>query len=165
VIHDPGAWWPLVWLERSALAVAMRQWLWLYPAVEIAHIAGIAALVGGAVLFDLRLLGVSRGLPVAALAAHALPWARIGLAVVAVSGALMFVAHATEWAQHPAFRLKLGLIAAAGLNAGAFHRGVFRSVAAWDRDRPAPLAARLAAVLSLLLWTAVIACGRLLAYL
>jgi hypothetical protein len=165
LIHDPRAAAWLVWLESSPVAVAMRQWLWLYPAVEVLHIAGIAALVGGAVMFDLRLLGVSRGLPVAALAAHLLPWARVGLGMVAISGALMFTAHATEWAQNPAFRVKLLLIAAAGTNAWAFHRWPFRAVARWDRDLPAPAHARIAALLSMVLWLSVIACGRLLAYL
>ena len=165
MIHDPGAAAWLVWLESSPVAVAMRQWLWLYPAVEVLHIAGIAALVGGAVMFDLRLLGVSRGLPVAALAAHLLPWARVGLGMVALSGALMFTAHATEWAQNPAFRVKLLLIAAAGANAWAFHRWPFRAVVRWDRDLPAPAHARVAALLSMILWLSVIACGRLLAYL
>lgn len=165
MIHDPQAAAWLVWLEGSALAVAMRQWLWLYPAVEIVHITGIAALVGGAVLFDLRLLGLSRSLPVATLAAHLLPWSRVGLALVAVSGACMFTAHATEWAENPAFGVKMILIVLAGLNAGAFHRWPFRGVAAWDRGAPAPPAARAAAALSIALWLSVIACGRLLAYL
>lgn len=165
MIHDPRAAAWLVWLESSPVAVAMRQWLWLYPAVEVLHIAGIAALVGGAVMFDLRLLGVSPGLPVAALAGHLLPWARVGLGMVATSGALMFIAHATEWAQNPAFRVKLLLIVAAGANAWAFHRWPFRGVARWDRDLPAPGDARAAALLSMILWLSVIACGRLLAYL
>lgn len=164
MIHDPNAWAPLVWLEGSALAVAMRQWLWLYPAVEAAHIAGIAALVGGAMMFDLRLLGLSRSLPVAALAGHLLPWARVGLGVVAISGALMFTAHPTEWVGNPAFTVKVVLIVLAGINAGVFHRWPFRSVHGWDRDVAAPLAARVAAVSSLVLWTGVIVCGRLLAY-
>ena len=154
-----------VWLEATAVGTAMRQWLWLYPAVEVLHIAGIAALVGGAVMFDLRLLGVSRGLPVAALAAHLLTWSRVGLGLMAVSGALMFTAHATEWAENPAFRVKMLLIIAAGLNAWAFHRWPFRSVAGWDREIPAPPRARAAAVVSIALWLSVITCGRLLAYL
>jgi hypothetical protein len=165
LIHNPQAAVWQVWLESSAVAVAMRQWLWLYPAVEVLHIAGIAALVGGAIMFDLRLLGISRGLPVAALAAHLLPWARVGLGLVAVSGALMFTAHATEWAENPAFRVKMLLIIAAGVNAWAFHRWPFRSVARWDRDTAAPPRARVAAVVSIVLWLAVITCGRLLAYL
>ena len=165
MIHNPQAAAWLVWLESSAVAVAMRQWLWLYPVVEIVHITGIVGLVGGAVMFDLRLLGISRGLSVAALAGHLLSWARVGLGLVVLSGALMFTAHATEWAENPAFRVKILLIVVAGLNAWAFHRWPFRSVAGWDRDTVAPPCARLAAVVSIVLWLAVIACGRLLAYL
>ena len=154
-----------VWLETSAAAMAMRQWLWLYPVVEIAHILGFVVLVGSAAMFDLRLLGLSPRLPVAAMARHLLPWAQRSLLVIAPTGFLMFMAHATEMAANPAFRLKLILIAAAGLNAAIFHRAPFRSVEVWDRDRPTPAAAKIAAVVSLLLWGGVLACGRLLAYL
>ena len=163
-MHPPSgpAW--AVWLETSGVAVAMRQWLWLYPTVEIAHILGFVVLVGSAVMFDLRLLGLSRGIPASELAAHLLPWARLALAVVAPTGFLMFIAHATEFAFNPAFQLKLLLIAAALLNAAIFHRWPFRAVGDWETEVPAPRAARLAGALSLLLWTGVISCGRLLAY-
>jgi hypothetical protein len=162
--HQPvGPAW-LVWLETTALADAMRGWLWLYPSVEILHIAGIVLLVGAAAMFDLRLLGLSRALPVAALAGHLLPWARVGLGVAAVTGALMFTAHATEFAESPVFQLKVALIAAGCLNAAIFHRWPFRSVPAWGPGGRAPLAARSAAVLSLGIWASAIACGRLLAY-
>jgi hypothetical protein len=154
----------LVWVEGSALAVAMRQWLWLYPIVEIVHIAGLAILVGAAIMFDLRLLGLSRHLPVADLAGHLLRWARASLMLIVPSGLMMFSAHATEMAASPVFRLKLILIAGAALNAAAFHTRTFRSVATWNRDAEAPAAAKIAALLSMLLWTGVISCGRLLAY-
>ena len=163
-MHPPSgpAW--AVWLETSPVAVAMRQWLWLYPTVEIVHIVGFVVLVGSAFMFDLRLLGLSRALPVSAMAEHLLRWARLALLLVVPSGALMFVAHATEMADNPAFRLKLLLIAAAFLNAGLFHRWPFRAVGDWDTEISAPWAARLAGALSLALWIGVIACGRLLAY-
>jgi len=67
----------------------MREWLWLYPIVEILHIIGLAVLVGAAVLFDLRLLGVSRNLPAAALAAHLLRWARASLLLIVPPGLMM----------------------------------------------------------------------------
>jgi hypothetical protein len=164
-MHPPSgpAW--AVWLETSGVAVAMRQWLWLYPTVEIVHILGFVVLVGAAFMFDLRLLGLSRGLPVSAMAEHLLRWSRLALLVVAPTGALMFMAHATEMLVNPAFRLKLLLIAAAFLNAALFHRWPFRAVGDWDTEMLAPWPARLAGGLSLLLWTGVIACGRLLAYL
>src|SRR5687767_14370655 len=61
-------------LEAAPLAVSMRTELWLYPIVEIVHILGFALLVGSIVVLDLRLLGLSRALPVRTLARHVLPW-------------------------------------------------------------------------------------------
>jgi hypothetical protein len=165
VTHAPkGAAW-LVWLETSTPAAAMRESMWLYPAIESLHIAGFVVLVGAAVMFDLRLLGLSPGLSARGMADHLLPWSRMALLLVVPTGALMFSAHATEFADNPAFRVKLLLLAAAGLNAGLFHWKTFASVADWDQLRRAPVLARLAAVLSLVLWTGVIAAGRLIAYL
>lgn len=154
----------LVWLETSGLAVAMRQWLWLYPIVEILHILGFVVLVGAAFSFDLRLLGASRALPVVAMERHLLRSARFSLLVIVPSGLMMFAAHATEMAENPAFRVKVLLLVAAGLNAAVFHRVPFRSVGDWDTEARAPGLARLAGGLSIVLWTGVIACGRLLAY-
>jgi hypothetical protein len=51
------------------------------------------------------------------------------------------------------------------LNAGAFHPGPFKSVRRWAVAAATPRWARLAAALSLVLWTGAICCGRLLAYL
>lgn len=155
----------LVWLETTGFAAAMREWLWLYPIVEILHIVGLAVLVGAAALFDFRLLGLSRSIRVTTLAAHLLPWARRSLLLIVPTGVMMFTAHATEMASNPAFQIKLSLLIAAGLNAAAFHAGVFRTVAAWDLEVAAPPAAKLSAILSLCLWSGVITCGRLLAYL
>jgi len=78
---------------------------------------------------------------------------------------MMFAAHATEMAENPAFQLKLLLLATAGLNAAAFHWGIFRTVTAWNQNLAAPAPAKIAAILSLALWSGVITCGHLLAYL
>ena len=151
-------------IEASALGQAMRQWLWLYPSVEIVHITGIALLVGSIAILDLRLLGLSRSLPVRRLAAHILPWSIASFALIVPSGLAMFVAHAGDLISNPVFAVKMCLILLAGANAGVLHAGVFRSAGQWDVDVMPPLAARVAAGASLLLWISVIACGRLLAY-
>lgn len=151
-------------IEGSALGQAMRQWLWLYPTVEIVHICGIALLVGSIAVLDLRLLGFSRNLSVRTLAAHALPWTIGSFLLILPSGLAMFVAHAGDLIASPVFALKICLIMAAGTNAAVFHAGVFRGAARWDIDVMPPAAARAAAALSLLLWISVISCGRLLAY-
>jgi hypothetical protein len=157
-----GGW--LEVLERSAVGAAMRDSLWLYPAVETVHLLGLATLVGCAAAFDLRLLGVSRHLPARAVARHLLTCARVGFAVAAVSGALLFSSDATALAENPAFRWKLALISVAGLNALRFHLGPFRVGGDWDHDRPAPLAAKIAAAVSLTVWAGVVTAGRLIAY-
>ena len=162
----PGG--PFAGLEASALGRAMREWLWLYPSVEIVHIAGIALLFGSIAILDLRLLGLSREIPVRRLARHVLPWSAASFALIVPSGLAMFTAHASEFIQSEVFVLKIGLIMAAGLNAALFHSLVYRTADVWDaeemRNLPPPPSARVFAALSLALWVAVIACGRLLAY-
>lgn len=159
---------PMGAIEASSLAVAMRQWLWLYPSVEIVHITGIGLLFGSIAVFDLRLLGLSRSIPVRALAKHVLPWTAASFTLIVPSGLMMFSAHASDFIQSGVFVLKMGLILAAGLNAALFHAITFRTADVWDseemRKLPPPPSARLAGALSLLLWILVIACGRLLAY-
>ena len=159
---------PLGALEASGLGEAMRQWLWLYPSVEIVHIVGIALLFGSVAVLDLRLLGLSRHIPVRTLARHVLPWTAASFVLIVPSGLMMFTAHASDFIQSGVFVLKMGLILAAGLNAALFHTITLRTADVWDSEEmrrlPPPPSARLAGALSLLLWISVIACGRLLAY-
>jgi hypothetical protein len=159
---------PLGALEASALGQAMRQWLWLYPSVEIAHLLGIALLFGSIAVLDLRLLGVWKRVPVKPLAAQVLPWSAAAFLLIVPSGLLMFVAHAGDFIASPVFVLKMCLIMAAGVNAAAFHAITLRTVDVWDaeemRKLPPPPSARLAGAVSLAIWISVIACGRLLAY-
>jgi hypothetical protein len=158
---DAAAGWA-AWVAATPPALAMRANAWLYPAVEILHIAGFAVLVGAVAMFDLRVLGLGRDLPVRALARHLLPWSAGSMLLVVPTGLLLFVAEAPDLAVNPVFLLKLGLIGVAGLNALAFHAGPYRAAEGWQGR--APPRACLHALLSLLLWLAVIACGRLLAY-
>jgi len=159
---------PLGALEASGLGQAMRQWLWLYPSVETVHIVGIGLLFGSIAVLDLRLLGLSRTISVRTLAKHVLPWTAASFLLIVPSGLMMFTAHASEFIDSPVFVLKMCLIMAAGLNAALFHTVVFRTADVWDaedmRKLPPPPSARVSAVLSLLIWISVIACGRLLAY-
>ncbi|HEX8492117.1 MAG TPA: DUF6644 family protein [Pyrinomonadaceae bacterium] len=153
-----------LWLESSGIAVAMRESTWLYPIVEIAHILGFVVLVGAAFLFDLRLLGVSRRLPVTQLGRHLLRPSRASLLIVVPTGFLMFMTNATKMVENPVFQLKLILIALAGINALIYYLWPSRSVERWDVDTGSPLTAKLSAVFSLLVWSAVISCGRLIAF-
>jgi hypothetical protein len=151
-------------LEASQLARAMRGSTWMYPIVEIVHIVGIVLLVGSVAMFDLRVLGFARALPLRALGRHLLPWSVASLALVVPAGLMMFSAHPHDFVDNKVFQLKLSLIGVAGLNALLFHKGVYRSVESWNAGLPAPPLARAHALASLAIWIAVISCGRLLAY-
>jgi hypothetical protein len=115
-------------------------------------------------MFDLRVLGISKRIPVRLLAAHLLPWSIASLLLIVPAGLLMFVSDAAALVSNPAFILKMTLLLLAGANALSFHLGPFRSVAGWDTNIPAPLSAKAHAVLSLMLWAAIVACGRGIAY-
>ncbi len=158
----PGA--PLAAIEHLPLALAMRRELWLYPFVEILHITGFVTLVGPIIMLDLRLLGLSKALPVRLLVRHVLPWSAGALLLIVPTGLLMFVAHAGDLVGNPVFAVKISLLFCAATNAALFHAGVYRTVAAWDSGVAAPVAARLHALASLAIWISVLACGRLLAY-
>jgi hypothetical protein len=151
-------------IEGSALGVAMRKSLWLYPTVETVHIVGLALLFGSIAVLDLRLLGLGRGISVKRLAAHVLPWTAAGFVLVVPTGLAMFTAHASDFIGNSTFVLKICLIMAAGVNAAVFHAATFRKADAWDVEAPPPAAARLQGALSLAIWISVIACGRFLAY-
>lgn len=152
----------LAMLATSAVSVAMRGGAWLYPIVEIVHIVGFSLLVGSVAMFDLRVLGFARSVPLRAAARMLLPWSAGSLVLIIPAGLLLFSAHPHELAINKVFQLKLSLIALAGLNALGFHLGVYRTAATWGGS--APLLARWHAAASLGLWIGVISCGRLLAY-
>ncbi|MEV1173862.1 hypothetical protein [Nonomuraea sp. NPDC049784] len=155
----------LGWVEEWWVAEFVRVTPWVYSSLEIVHLLGLSLLVGPAVLFDLRLLGAGRRLiTVVAAARHLLPVAWAGFTTAAVSGAAMFAAGAREVAATGAAPVKLALLAVAGLNAAVFHLGVYRGAGTWDGHRRPPRAARAAGAVSLVTWTGVVACGRLIAY-
>ncbi|HEX5129226.1 MAG TPA: DUF6644 family protein [Usitatibacter sp.] len=133
-----------------------------HPGLVIAHTVGFVMLAGPAILFDLRVLGFSRRIPVRALARHLLPWSAAALLLVLPTGVLMFNANAVDLLGSPVFKVKMALLLTAATNAAIFHTGPFRSAAAWDVDATAPLGARACAAISIAAWLAIIACGQLL---
>ena len=60
--------------------------------------------------------------------------------------------------------MKAILLLIAGLNAFAFHNGIYRNIAKWDGDGKPPRGARRAGMASLALWVAIVFCGRMIAY-
>ena len=135
---------------------ALTASVWAYPALEVAHIFGIALLVGNLVLLEIRVFGRGTTLDVRALATLSLAIAGIGFSLAATSGLLMFATQAAALLSNRVFTLKMILLMLAGCNAAWFHgRGSLDKLDAL---------ARWQMVLSTLIWLAVITCGRWIAY-
>jgi len=155
----------LTLLQGSALGGWVRNAQYLYPVLEATHIIGIAVLVGPAFTFDLRLLGVGhRVVSVTTAARYLLPVSHIGLAIAFATGIALLSAQATLVAGAGAAPWKFGLLILACLNVPVFHYGIYRSVEKWTDAAVTPVAARVAAGVSMIAWTGVVFAGRLLAY-
>jgi len=98
------------------------------------------------------------------MAGHLLPWTYVSFGSALLTGFLLFASDAETIAANPAFRLKLGAIALAGINAAAFHLYYSRSIKRWNRGVRAPVGVRAIAIFSLCLWAMAIVCDRLIAY-
>ena len=151
-------------IQRSGLAAAVRGdsgWEWLFPNIETCHVIALALVFGSILMVDLRLLGIaSRDSAVSKLSAECLPYTWIAFIFAAITGTLLFASRAHTYFYNLQFQLKFASMALAGVNMAVFHFGAYRHVLEWDTRVPPPPAARLAGALSIVLWTAVIFCGR-----
>jgi hypothetical protein len=137
-----------VWIERTPIAEALRTSRVLFPMVESIHLVGLALFAGPLFLTNMALLGLAmHRQPVAEFARALLPWTRGGLALLLVTGPLMFAAQATKWYDNPVFWFKMGLLTLALAFQWRVHPKVM-SEAAPVR----PLSAKLIGGVSLLLW-------------
>lgn len=135
---------------------------WGWPTAESLHFMGLCLLIGTVGVFDLRMLGLARGIPMHAL--HKLvPWGVGGYLLNVTTGVMFVVSAPDQYLFNPAFQVKLSLMAIAGLNVLFFYRFVFGPVRAADANA-VPASARTAAAVSLTCWVGVIVCGRLVTY-
>ena len=147
-------------IQSSAVAEWMRDTNPAMQVVESAHVLAAVLVLGTVLIADLRLLGLAdsrRAFSRVGTETLRLTWVAFGLAVV--TGSLMFTTSAQTYFGNAAFQFKALALLAAGLNMALFQLLTARGIAAWDVGKP-PRAARVAGLLSLLLWAAVVLLGR-----
>jgi hypothetical protein len=153
------------WLQDGAVATAIREGETLFPWIESVHVLAVTFVVGSIAAVDLRLLGLAARLrAVSRVEAEIVPLTWIAFAVTVVSGGLLFSSKAVQYAGNLSFQLKIGLLLLAGINMAVFQLVTCRSIDGWDKAAMPPAAVRLAGGLSLLLWIAIIACGRTIGF-
>lgn len=153
------------YFENSALADNIRENDVLFPLIESLHVVSICLVVGSIFSVDLRLLGLaSTDRSVSRVMNGILPLTWTAFAVAVASGSLLFISNATKYLGNLYFDAKILLICAAGLNMAMFHALTAKDLPRWENDTRLPLPARLAGGLSILLWVAVVACGRMIGF-
>src|SRR5580658_8595157 len=149
------------WIQSTIFFTAVRQSWLVYPVVLSLHMVGIAFFGGMILMTDLRLLGwAMRSRPVAHVVDQLRMPKRIGFLLMVTFGFLLFGCKAEEYYYNPFFRAKMML-----LTCVAIHALVFRGTVYGRPDGFDPSRAKLAAVLSLLLWTGIACMGRGIGYL
>jgi len=148
-------------IQASALAEWMRNTAGAMPVVEATHVVAAVLLFGTVLVVDLRLLGAAdspRAFTRISRETLPLTWIAFGIAVV--TGALMFTTSALTYFGNAAFQWKALALLGAGANMAVFQLVTARGAAGWDQGARAPPAARVAGLLSVVLWAAVVLLGR-----
>jgi hypothetical protein len=148
---------------RSSGIFRFMNTTWGWPTIESIHFVGLSLLVGAVWLFDLRLLGFAKNIPIAAL--HKLvPWGVLGYLVNVSTGFLFYVSAPDQYTYNPAFQLKVLCMIIAGLNVIAFYTTTSARLKTLGIDEPVPLQAKMMAAISLSAWIGVIVFGRLITF-
>src|SRR5258708_37706469 len=108
-----GTWPGAVLLQRSGTA---------YLLVNAAHIVGVGLVMGGILPLDLRLAGVFRGVPIAAIAPFLSRSAAIGVVLAIATGLWLFSVQPVEYLANEAFLWKMALLGLALANIVLQHR-------------------------------------------
>jgi hypothetical protein len=151
-------------IESTWLSKSLFEMSWLWPACESLHFLGLAVLIGGAGLLDLRLLGFFRGVPIRAIKAF-MPYAIGGFVVNLVTGLLFLFMQPHLYVTSAVWWFKVGFICLAGVNALFFETRLSREALAADPHADTSLTLKLVGGISLFSWFAVLYCGRMLPYL
>lgn len=153
----------ILWLYDSWPSHFANNYRWTWPIAESVHFFGLVLLAGTVGAFDLRLLGLVKGIRPADLH-RLLRFGLAGFGLIVITG-LLFISGAPEqYFYNSAFHLKVIALTAMGINVLLFYTLEFRTVRALGPDDDAPRAAKIMAGTSLFLLVAVMLFGRMLTF-
>jgi len=136
-----------------------------YPIVLSIHLTCIALFGGMILMTDLRLLGITfKSLTITEVVTSLRPWKRVGGTIMIAMGLPLAASEAEKYAPNPFFWTKMIVLGLIGVHALIFRPIVYNQTEEMDRSPIIPTKAKVAAILSLGLWTTMFVMGRLIAY-
>jgi hypothetical protein len=152
------------WLHHTSVSLAFQhQVRWLWPFCETLHFAGLALLIGVAGLFDLRLLGFMKRVPIEAVHDF-MPWAIAGFFVNLATGLIFIVSEPAQYFTNPTWWVKVAFLVVSGLNAVTFEFGFRNAAMAFPAGSDTPLSFKIIGAVSLVSWFGVLWAGRMLPF-
>lgn len=137
----------------------------VYPIVLSTHLTCIALFGGMILMTNLRLLGLTfNSVSITQMVTTLRPWKRLGGTVMICTGLLLATSEATKYAPNPFFWTKMVILGLIGAHALIFRPTVYNNTEELDKSPVIPARVKVAAILSLVLWTCMFTMGRLIAY-
>jgi hypothetical protein len=152
-----------VWFESGIVHDWMVEKFWLFPLMETFHFIGLSFMFGALLLIDGRVLGICKFISMKE-SMKFIPVAIIAFAVNLISGYSFLTSDPNAYLYNLGFQWKIGLIAVAGINALWFWFGEHKALTQLADGQQAPFSAKLIALISLVLWVAIIVLGRMIPY-
>jgi len=137
----------------------------VYPIVLSIHLTCIALFGGMILMTNLRLLGLTfKSVTITDVIRSLRPWKRLGGTIMVCTGLLLATSEATKYAPNPYFWTKMIVLVLIFVHGFVFRSSVYNHTEALDKSPVIPGRVKLAAILSLFLWTVMFTMGRLIAY-
>ncbi|MBV8847354.1 MAG: hypothetical protein JO307_31475 [Bryobacterales bacterium] len=153
------------WVQATGLFSAVRMSWYVYPVILSLHLVAISIFGGMVLMTNLRLLGLAlKDRLVSDVVDQLRIPKRIFFVLVALFGILLAGSKAEEYYYNYFFWIKMSLLALLAVHALVFRAGVYDKAAELNQVKKMPGRVKLAAALSLLLWTCVACAGRGIGY-
>jgi hypothetical protein len=153
------------WLSTTRISTLFQDQLWVVPTSQSIHIVCVCLVFASAIMINLRLLGVgASGRTISQLTDQVVPWMWRALCVLLFTGVVQTIAEPVRQFVAPVFWAKMMMVIVVALMTAVFARKVRANAARWDAAGTRPSSAKVFAIVSTMLWIAIITCGRFIGY-
>lgn len=150
------------WLTKAGITWLVTENPWVWPAAETLHFIGLCLTFGILGFVNLRLMGVMKGIPFAAVH-RLLPWGMLGFGINLMTGMMFFISTSEQYTQNGPFYWKMLFLMIAGAN--FLYLTVVDKAWTLRAGEDSHVFDKAIAVSAIVLWIGVIYWGRMLPFL